>query len=79
VRTLTFPSPWLKQHPTIYRRSAVEGRTNVVHSASSYEESFSRELAHFHACVRGGETCRTPPEQARLDIDVLTRMFLASR
>jgi hypothetical protein len=26
-----------------------------------------------------GETCRTPPEQARLDIEVLTAMFDASR
>ena len=79
IRTLTFPSPWLKQHPTVYRRSARDGRANAIRIAASYEESFSRELAHFHACIVDGETCRTPPEQARLDIDVLTRMFLASR
>jgi hypothetical protein len=34
---------------------------------------------HFHDCIVDGEPCRTPPEQARLDIDVLTRMFMASR
>ena len=79
VRTLTFPSPWLKQHPTVYRRSERDGRANAVRIASSYEESFSRELAHFHACITEGASCRTPPEQARLDIEVLTRMFLASR
>jgi hypothetical protein len=79
VRTLTFPSPWLKQHPTVYRRSERDGRTNAVQIAESYEESFARELAHFHACVTEGVPCRTPPEQARLDIDVLTQMFLASR
>ena len=79
VRTLTFPSPWLKQHPAVYRRSERDGRTNAVRIASSYEESFSRELAHFHACIADGVECRTPPEQARLDIDVLTQMFLASR
>ena len=79
VRTLIFPSPWLKQHPTVYRRSEANGRTNAVQIAESYEESFARELAHFHACVTEGTPCRTPPEQARLDIDVLTRMFLASR
>ena len=79
VRTLTFPSPWLKQYPTVYRRSERAGRTNAVQIAESYDESFARELAHFHACVTEGVPCRTPPEQARLDIDVLTQMFLASR
>ena len=78
VRTLEFPSPWLKQHPTVYRRSrATSGRTNVVEIAQSYDEAFARELRHFHACIADGTPCRTPPEQARLDIDVLTQMFLA--
>jgi predicted dehydrogenase len=77
VRTLTFPSPWLRQYPTIYRRSDADGGMNSVHTATSYEESFSRELVHFHECIADGTTCRTPPEQARLDIDVLTQMFLA--
>jgi len=46
---------------------------------SAYDESFSRELRHFHACIADGAPCRTPPENARLDIDVLTQMFLAAR
>lgn len=79
VRTLTFPSPWLKQSPTIYRRSEADGTTNVTQVAESYGEAFSRELVHFHTCVVEGVPCRTPPEQARLDIDVLTQMFLAAR
>ena len=78
VRTLTFPSPWLRQFPTVYRRSETGGGTNTVRMSTSYEESFSRELEHFHQCIAEGVSCRTPPEQARLDIDVLTRMFLAS-
>ena len=79
VRTLTFPSPWLKQSPTIYRRSERRDGANDVHIVESYEEAFARELMHFHDCITGGQPCRTPPEQARLDIDVLTRMFMASR
>jgi hypothetical protein len=79
VRTLAFPSPWLRQHPTIYRRSDADGRSNAARVTTSYDESFCRELAHFHACVTDAAPCRTPPEQARLDIDVLTKMFLASR
>ncbi|HEX6699298.1 MAG TPA: Gfo/Idh/MocA family oxidoreductase [Gaiellaceae bacterium] len=78
VQRLTFPSPWLKQSPTRYERIwTSDGR--AAHVAERYEESFARELLHFHACVTEGVQCRTPPEQARLDIDVLTRMFLASR
>jgi predicted dehydrogenase len=79
VRSLTFPSPWMKQQPTVYRRSERDGTANAVRVAEFYEESFCRELEHFHSCVTTGEKCRTPPEQARLDIEVLTQMFLASR
>ena len=78
VRTLEFPSPWLRQHPTVYRRSGADGRSDDVRIAQSYDEPFVRELRHFHACIAEGTPCRTPPEQARLDIDVLTQMFLAA-
>lgn len=79
VRTLEFPSPWLKQHPTIYRRAGAGGRMNVVQIQHSYDESFARELRHFHGCIVEGTECRTPPEVARLDIEVLTAMFLAAQ
>lgn len=79
VRTLHFPSPWLRQYPTVYRRSEAAGASNDVRIAESYDEAFVRELVHFHGCVVDGTPCRTPPEQARLDIDVLTQMFLASK
>ncbi len=76
VHSLAFPSPWLKQFPTVYEASHARDGARVVESFESYEESFARELAHFHDCVVNGTDCRTPPEQARLDIDVLTQMFL---
>jgi predicted dehydrogenase len=76
VHTLSFPSPWLKQYPTVYEVSRRDERSRVAQVFESYEESFSRELAHFHDCVVNGVECKTPPEQARLDIDVLTQMFL---
>jgi hypothetical protein len=79
VHSLTFPSPWLKQYPTLYEGSHARDGARVTETFESYEESFARELAHFHECVTEGVECRTPPEQARLDIDVLTRMFLASK
>ncbi len=79
VRSLEFPSPWLKQRPTVYRRAERHDRTNAATEIESFDEPFSRELEHFHACVAEGVPCRTPPEQARLDIEVLTAMFHASR
>jgi predicted dehydrogenase len=79
VRSLAFPSPWQKQRPTIYRRAERSDGANAAREVTSYEEAFSRELDHFHRCVTEGEPCRTPPAQARLDIAVLTEMFLAAR
>ena len=79
VRSLEFPSPWQKQRPTIYRRVGRIDGANAVREVTSYEEAFSRELDHFHRCVAEGEPCRTPPEQARLDIAVLTEMFRTAR
>jgi predicted dehydrogenase len=79
VHSLTFPSPWLKQSPTLYEASRGRDSGRVVESFESYEESFARELAHFHDCIIEGTECRTPPEQARLDMDVLTQMFLKAQ
>jgi predicted dehydrogenase len=76
VHSLAFPSPWLKQSPTRYEASRVRDGARAVELFESYEESFARELAHFHDCVVNGTECRTPPAQARLDMDVLTQMFL---
>ena len=78
VHSLEFPSPWLKQHPTIYRRSRRDGRTDDLRIVKSYDEAFRRELLHFHDCIVDGTPCRTPAEEARLDIEVLTQMFLAA-
>ncbi len=78
IRSLEFPSPWLRQSPTRYERSGADRAARVATSFESAEEAFVRELVHFHDCVATGATCRTPPEQARVDIAVLTDMFLAA-
>jgi predicted dehydrogenase len=79
LHSLEFPSPYLKQHPTVYRRSRRGDRTARAEVLTAYDESFSRELRHFHDGIVEGTPTRTPPEGARLDIDVLTQMFLAAR
>ena len=76
VHTLSFPSPGLKQSPTVYEVSRRADGARAAQVFESYEESFARELAHFHDCVVNGVECLTPPEQARLDLQVLTHMFL---
>ena len=75
VRTLSIPSPWLRQAPTTYAvsRAGTDGRD--VTAFDSYDEAYQRELVHFHRCMLGAEECRTPPEQARIDQAVLTDMF----
>jgi hypothetical protein len=78
VRSLTFPSPWLKMSPTLYERQDADGFANAVSRYRSFEEAFRRELVHFHDCCVDGAACLTPPEQARIDTELLTRMFLAA-
>ena len=78
VRSLTFPSPWLKMSPTVYERQDADAYANNVQRYRSFEEAFRRELVHFHECCVDGVACLTPPEQARVDTDLLTRMFLAA-
>ena len=79
LRQLTFPSPWLKQSPTRYERSEADDLDRAVRVFESHRESFVQELVHFHECITTGAECRTPPEQARVDIELLTNMFLAAR
>jgi hypothetical protein len=78
VRSLEFPSPWLRQSATRYERTGADASVHVTTSFESAEEAFVRELVHFHDCCVGGAACRTPPEQARVDISLLTDMFLAA-
>jgi hypothetical protein len=78
VRSLTFPSPWLKMSPTVYERQEADAYANSVRRYRSFEEAFRRELVHFHECCVAGVPVLTPPEQARTDTKLLTAMFLAA-
>jgi predicted dehydrogenase len=78
VRQLVFPSPWLKQTPTRYERSEADGLGLAVRVFKSHREAFRQELVHFHDCVSRGMVCKTPPEQARVDMKLLTAMYLAA-
>lgn len=75
VKTLTIPSPWLRQAPSVYTSARAHDGGRATTTFESYDEAYQRELVHFHDCVTAGAVCRTPPEQARLDIEVLAQMF----
>jgi predicted dehydrogenase len=78
VRSLTFPSPWLRMSPTVYERQEADEYANSIRRYRSFEEAFRRELVHFHDCVVDAVPVLTPPEQARIDTELLTQMFLAA-
>lgn len=69
VRELEFPAPYLHRSPTVYRRRSGGG---VTCERRSWREAYVRQLESFHDCVVAGAPCRTPPEQARADIGLLT-------
>jgi predicted dehydrogenase len=69
--TLAFPSPFLRNEPT---QLILEGGTpgtaqswETVETVS-YDESFKRELLHFHACVVGNAEPRTSGLDSLRDI-----------
>jgi predicted dehydrogenase len=71
VRELEFPAPYLHKAPTVYRHRT---RGGVTHERRSWQEAYVRQIEHFHDCVTAGTQCRTPPEQARADIELLTKL-----
>jgi len=84
ILELTFPSPYLRFHPT----QLVEKRTGRAHPAAlettqhriSYEESFRNELRAFHASVTTGAPVRASAEAAREDLDaLLTALRMAAK
>jgi predicted dehydrogenase len=77
VRTLAFPAPYLLHAPTVYTDARRTGGGHERTAFGSWEEPYARQLVHFHECITRGIACRTPPEQARVDLELLTRLFEA--
>ena len=75
---LQFPSPYLRNEPTLVLGEGMEGgvaweRRDLI----SYEEAFALELVHFHECVTEGRRPETPAEDGRADLALLRAMALA--
>lgn len=75
MHELVFPSPYDPSAPT--RRTVERGQGSATSIARS-EGGFVNELRHFYECATSGVPCRTPPEQAARDLELLRAAFLAS-
>lgn len=78
IRTLEFPAPYLRQAPTVLRRSTGRDGVNEQTVRRSWQEAYGRQLDHFHECVRTGTTCRTPAADAVEDLRLLCALFRAA-
>lgn len=79
MRSLTFPAPYLRQASAVLRierASGIRGSTERV--TRSHADAYRCQWEHFFACAMGVESCRTPPEQARADLALLTRLHEAT-
>jgi predicted dehydrogenase len=74
ILELTFPSPYLRHHPTrlVERRSdgTVTGLEVIEHRVS-YEEAFRNEVRAFHSAITTGAPVRATVEAARNDLSAL--------
>ncbi|MGA8355244.1 MAG: Gfo/Idh/MocA family oxidoreductase [Solirubrobacteraceae bacterium] len=77
VHVLRFPAPYLRNCPTVYECTSERNGRSHTDRWQSWTESFVAELTHFHDCVRLGHTCRTPPQQAACDLELLEQIFKA--
>jgi predicted dehydrogenase len=78
--TLTFPSPFLRDAPTmlVLEEGGVEpAGTRRVEELVSYDEAFRKELLEFHASIVGGRAPRTDGDDALRDI-ALCRSIVGS-
>jgi predicted dehydrogenase len=69
--TLRFPSPFLRNEPTmLVREGGDAGTPNAWRTVQtvSYEEAFKRELVEFHAAVHEGRAPRTDGEDGLRDV-----------
>lgn len=78
IHRLRFSAPYLREIATVHEIVSAAGGAQRVSASARIRDAYVAEFEHFHACVVGGAQCCTPPEQARLDLEVLRDAFLAS-
>jgi len=75
VHELELPAPYWPDAPRLHRVIGVRDGEHTVAVTEHVDDAYIAELRHFHACIVDGATCRTPPEQALRDIDLLRELY----
>lgn len=75
VLQLDFDHPFVRYNGATLSIRSGKGETADCEYSPTREESFKRELEHFVACVAGEATVETTFEEARDDIELITRLF----
>jgi predicted dehydrogenase len=69
------PAPYWPDAVRVHRVTGVRGGDHAVAADEHAGDAYLAELRHFHACVADGTPCRTPPEQALRDIELLRDLY----
>ena len=80
--TLSFPSPFVRNLPTVLSLEGGEGGTSrawETQEVISYEESFKEELVQFHRCVTEGVRPLTSGEDALRDVALCEAVIAVHR
>jgi predicted dehydrogenase len=75
VIQLDFEHPFVRYNGATLSVRSGETETSNCQYSPTREESFKRELEHFIACVREGETPKTTFAQARDDVALICQLF----
>ena len=75
IHELQMPAPYWPDAARLHRVTGARDGAHAVAVNEHVGDSYIAELRHFHACVVDGIACRTPPEQALRDIELLRDLF----
>jgi predicted dehydrogenase len=78
IHEINFPAPYDLSGPVRRSITSAEDGHRVEIVQESRGGGFLNELRHFHACITEGARCRTPPEQAARDLDLLRDAFITT-
>jgi predicted dehydrogenase len=79
IHELELPVPYWPAAERVHRLTGVRDGEHAVTVDAHLGDAYVAELRHFHACVVDGIACRTPPEQALRDIELLRDLFVLTR
>ncbi len=80
--SLSFPSPFLRNAPTVIAVEAGDpgsARSSASEEVTSYESSFKRELMAFHSAIVDGAPVATPGRDAMRDIALCEAIIECAR